>query len=162
MSGEVRQRRFIANYLNVGKDAEKNVLLGTGAKTLDESPSAQAGSKRYVNSKSATQRINGYEWTSPFELDQIRSEDAVDFICNIGEKQLTGGDAETEYTIVDLDKKVGDTGKQFQARRLTVAIQVEEFSSEDGEVFCNGNLLGVSDLTFGVFDTADNTFTPGE
>ena len=53
-------------YINVaasGVSAATYELLGFGVTQLDDSPSAQTTSKRYVNQKSATQSIGSYEWT---------------------------------------------------------------------------------------------------
>jgi len=100
----VKQRRSVANYLDIGLDSSTFVLLGAGFTELNESPSAQTASKRYVNDKSETKSIVGYDWSTSFNTDQMRDEDAVEYICNIGEMQLTGTDAEADYVIVDLDK----------------------------------------------------------
>ena len=97
----IRKRKVQANYLKVGETFE---LLGTGFTELNESPSAQTTSKRYVNQSSAKQSVTGYEWGTSFNADQIVSEKAIEYIRNIGEMQLTGADTETEYIIVDLDK----------------------------------------------------------
>nr|DAD89765.1 MAG TPA: hypothetical protein [Siphoviridae sp. ctWDo30] len=155
----IKQRRNIADYLNVGTDTEKYAFMGTGFTDLNESPSAQTSSKKYINSKSATKAINGYDWSAPFTTDQIRTEEAIEFICNIGEKELLGADAETEYVKVDLDKKVGASGTEYEARKRRVAIEVSEFSNNDGEMQASGNLLGISDWEFGKFDTTTKAFT---
>lgn len=162
----VRQRRMQANYLNVAESgaAEPNyVLMGAGFTELNESPSAQTASKRYVNDKSASQSIVGYEWSTAYTTDQIRDQEAVDFICGIGENQLTGADTETDYVIVDLDKPVTGEGitNTFQARKIRVAIEVADFGDEDGEMTAEGNLLGVGDLVKGTFNTETKTFTVG-
>ena len=104
----IRQRRMQANYLDCGgtNKSPNFSLLGVGAKTLDESPAAQTKSRKYVCDKSATKSISGYDWTTAFEVDQIRDQDALNYIINIGEKQLVGADAETDYVIVDLDQPV--------------------------------------------------------
>ena len=92
----VKQRHMQADYLNVAPGAEDEfVLMGAGFKTLDESPAAQTSSTRYINDKSASKSINGYDWTTAFDIDQIKDEKAVEFICKIGKEQLTGEDAET-------------------------------------------------------------------
>ena len=51
-------------YLDVsgGASQAQYALLGFGVTQLDDSPSAQTSSKRYVNQKSATQTIGSYEW----------------------------------------------------------------------------------------------------
>lgn len=54
----VRKRKIQANYLKIKEGFE---LLGTGFNELNESPSAQTTSKRYINQSSSTQSITGYE-----------------------------------------------------------------------------------------------------
>ena len=46
----VKKRRRIANYLNISKAAEAEyVFMGTGYKSLEETPAAQTSSTRYIN-----------------------------------------------------------------------------------------------------------------
>jgi len=137
--------------------AEAFELLGTGFTELNESPSAQTSSKRYINQSSATQSVTGYEWGTSFNADQIVSENAIEYIRNIGEMQLTSGDTETEYVIVDLDQAAVTTG--FRARKFMVAIAVDSFDDNDGELGISGNFLGLSDPVLGTFDTTLKTFT---
>ena len=94
----IRKRKVQANYMKVDEAFE---LLGTGFTELNESPSAQTTSKRYINQSSASQSVTGYEWSSSFNTDQINSEKAIEYIRDIGEMQKAGDDAETEYLIVD-------------------------------------------------------------
>ena len=117
----IRKRSIQANYLKVNDMFE---LLGTGFTELNESPSAQTANKRYINQVSATQSITGYEWSTSFNTDQIASDKAIGYIRNIGEMLLTGADTETEYIIVDLDKKASEENK-FRARKFKVAIAVD-------------------------------------
>jgi hypothetical protein len=156
----VRQRNIQANYLNVGVEVEEYVLMGAGFTDLNETPAAQTTSKKYVNDKSATKSITGYDWSTPYTTDQIREQKAIDFICNIGEMQLSGSKAETDYIIVDLDKTVGSTANVFKARKFRVAIEVAEFGAEDGVMTASGNLLGIGDVVAGTFDTSTKKFVP--
>lgn len=78
---------------------------------------------------------------------------------NIGENQLVGEDAETEYVIVDLDQKEGSTGTSYHARKFNVAVEVASFTNDDGEMGCTGNFLGKGDPIEGTFDTSTKTFT---
>ncbi len=161
MSNPIRQRRMQANYLKVPNET-KPQLLGVGAKTLDENPAAQTKSRRYICDKSATKSVAGYDWSTAFDIDQIRSQKAIDFIVSIGENQLIGEDAETEYYIVDLDKpntaeEASDTS--FHARKVDVAIEVASFTNDDDEMGCTGNLLAKGDPVEGFFDTDTGVFT---
>lgn len=156
----IRPRRKQANYLNIGGETSNYELLGRGFTELNESPSAQTTSKRYINMASATQSVTGYEASWGFSTDQIWSEPAVAFICSIGEERKTGADAEADMVIVDLDRPAeeGSTTK-FHARKQRVAVAVSDFGDEDGEMTCEGDLLGVGDLVIGTFDTSARTFT---
>lgn len=156
----IRQRRIQANYLKVGAKYE---FLGTGFSTLDEKPSPKTTSKRYINDASASQSITSYEWSSDFEADQIQSDKAIEYIVNIGEMCKTGADAETEYLIVDLDKEAQTAG--YRARKFKVAIQVDSFDNNDGELQAKGSFLGLGDPILGTVtidsDTKEVAFTEG-
>ena len=158
---KVRQRRVQANYLNTapGEDNPVFSFLGAGVKTLDENPSAQSKSRRYINDKSATKSVNGYDWSAPFDADQIRSQAAIAFLCDIGEKQKIGEDAETQYVIVDLDQPIADKEDTFHARKIDVAIEVASFPNDDGEMGVSGNFLGQGDMIEGEFNTTTKVFT---
>ena len=159
MGEVIRQRRMQANYLDCGTAEAPNFqLLGVGTKTLDENPSAQTKSRKYVCDKSATKSISGYDWSSAFDIDQIRTQAAINYIVNIGEHQKVGEDAETDYVIVDLDQK-NDDGT-YHARKFGIAIEVASFTNDDGEMGCTGNFLGKGDPIEGSFDTKTKTFTP--
>lgn len=153
---EIRKRKIQANYLKVGETFE---LLGTGFTELNESPSAQTTSKRYINQSSASQSITGYEWSTSFNADQIVSEKAIEYIREIGEMQKTGEETETEYIIVDLDKEAQTAG--YRARKFNIAIAVDSFDDNDGELGISGNFLGQSDPVEGTFDTSAKTFKDG-
>lgn len=150
----IRKRKIQANYLKIGEAFE---LLGTGFTDLNESPSAKTISKRYINQSSASQSVTGYEWKTDFSADQIVSEKAIEYIRNIGELQKTGPDTEADYLIVDLDKPAATAG--FRARKIKVAIAVDSFDDNDGDLGIKGSFLGISDPVEGTFDTTTKTFT---
>ena len=161
-TGSVEQRYQQPDYLDVtgGSGTPQFELLGFGVTQLDNSPSAQTTSKRYVNQKSATQRIGSYEWSAPLEFDLIRSEAALAFIADIGENEKTGADAETLYVKVYLNKPVEEQANQFEAKQRRVAVELADFADNDGEIQGSGNLIAVSDWVNGTFDTSTKTFTP--
>lgn len=153
----VRKRKIQANYLEVAGSFE---LLGTGFTELNESPSAQTTSKRYINQSSASQSITGYEWKSDYTADQINSEKAIEYIREIGEMQKTGSDTEANYLIVDLDKPASTEGG-YRARKIKVAISVDSFEDNDGDLGVTGSFLGISDPIEGTFNTITKKFTKG-
>lgn len=157
----VEQRYQQPDYIDVseGSGTPQYELLGFGVTQLDNSPSAQTTSKRYVNQKSATQSIGSYEWTAPLEFDLIRSEKAIEFIADIGENEKTGVDAETLYVKVFLNKPVESKQNTYEARQRRVAVEVADFADNDGEIQGSGNLLGKTDWVKGEFNTKTKTFT---
>lgn len=158
----VKQRRKQANYLNVsvGGSSATYELMGAGFIDLNEAPAAQTSSKKYITDKSATKAIIGYDWSTAFTADIIPSEAAIKYIIGIAEKQAVGADAETDYVIVDLDSQAEPVvAGSYKARKIKVAIEVATFGSEDGEMTCEGNLLGVGDFVEGTFDIKTKTFT---
>lgn len=158
----VEQRYQQPDYIDVsgGSGAPQFELLGFGVTQLDSSPSAQTTSKRYVNQKSATQSIGSYEWTAPLEFDLIRSEAAIAYIADIGENEKTGVDAETLYVKVYMNKPVASKQNTFEAKQRRVAVEIADFSDNDGEIQGSGNLLGKTDWVNGEFNTETKTFTP--
>lgn len=153
----IRKRIKQANYLKVDGAFE---FLGFSFTNLTEKPSPKTSSKRYVGNASATQSISNYEWSTDFEGDQIESDVAVEYIRNIGEMCLTGADAESEYLVVDMDKP-GTTEGTYRVRKFVVAIQVDEFGDNDGELQLSGSFLGKGDPVLGTFKKSDKTFTEG-
>lgn len=153
----IRKRKIQANYLEINKVYE---FLGTGFTELNESPGAQTTTKRYINQASASQSITGYEWTSSFTADQIENEKAIEYIREIGEMNKLGADTETDYLIVDLDKP-GTSPNTFRARKRKIAISVDSFADNDGELGMSGSFLGISDPVEGTFNTQDKTFKEG-
>lgn len=161
MSGSVKERRDFADYLNVGTtETPEYELMGAGFSQLDESPSAQTSSKRYVNDANATKRVTSYDDSFPYTTDMIRSEKAVDFICEIGELRKTGVGAETDYVRVDLGKLVSGGTGEFEARKFRVAVEVANFTDNDGEMSADGNLLPIGSMVVGKFNKETKTFTP--
>lgn len=153
-----KARNMEADYLNVGTGKEeKYVLMGFGFTKIDDAPSAQVKSRRYVNDKGESKSIGSYDWNASYELELIEEEEAINFIVDIGRREKIGAEAETDYVKVDLAGTKGANG--YPARKRKVAIEVAEFTDSDGEITGSGNLLGKSDWEFGFFDTQSKTFT---
>lgn len=161
MSNETIQRYLIGDYLNVSDtETPKYELMGVGFNTLDEEMGAQTDSKTYVNEKSATTTIKGYESKFPFESDLIKSQDAVMALYNVGRNHLTGADAQKDYVRVDLYNPVSGQKTIYPARKFLVSIEVSSAKGKGGEnITLSGNLNVVGDFEEGYFDTSTKTFT---
>lgn len=159
---KVVQRHQFADYLNVAAaDAEAPDfrLMGTGFTTLNESPSAQTNSKKYVNEKSSTTTITSYETQFPFESDLISDEICVTALYDVARDHKVGSDAMKDYVRVELWRPVEGSTTEFHARQFVVSVEVSEVSGET-DMNVNGNLNAVGDPIDGTFNTQTRTFTP--
>lgn len=160
-SRNVLKRHQFADYLNTGTaDKPGFVLMGTGFKTLDESPGAKTESKKYVNEKASSKSVTGYETVFPFTSDFIKEQEAVLALYNVGRNHCTGSDAEFEYVRVELWNAAEGRTNEFAARKFVVSAEVSSISGEN-DMEVSGNLNAVGDFVEGTFNTESRTFTPG-
>lgn len=158
-------RYQIADYLETKAAADGgagavNSLMGLGFLTLDENPSAKVETTAYINNRSASGTITGYETVFPFDTQLISDEEAVKFIYEIARNQKTGSEAETYYYRVDLFNGTG-TNTSYPARRFKVAVEVTGITGAGTEIVrVAGNLHQVGDFTPGTFDVETKTFAP--
>lgn len=154
----------VADYLGTGKSGTEGfALMGLGFNTLDENPNAQKDSKTYINQKSQTSSIKGYQPTFAFDSDLISDEAAVMALYDIGRNQKTGADAERDYARVELFKPIAEKENTFAARKFKVAVEISSISGEGGGVMkVTGNLNSVGDFIDGEFNTTTRTFTPAD
>lgn len=154
-------RYQIADYLSPvpGENgSESYALMGAGFSSLDENPSATVDKTAFINDKSASGSITGYEVTFPFDTQLIYDEAAIAQIYDIARNQRTGGEAEAYYVRVELFK--GESGTAFPARRFKVAVEVTSVSGAGTEIVrVAGNLHQVGNFEDGTFDTSTKAFT---
>ena len=161
MANETVQRYMIGDYLECGSDSSKAYeLMGAGFNTLDESPGAQSDSKTYINDKSASSNVKGYQTVFAFESDMIKSEKAVMELYKVGRNHLTGADAQKNYVRVDLYDPVAEHENLYRARKFLISVEVADCKGSGGEtIVVSGNLNAVGDPVEGYFDTSTKTFT---
>lgn len=158
MADTIMRHQF-ADYLGVG-DTPTFELMGIGFNSLNESPNAQTDGKTYINQKSQSNYIKGYQTQFPFDTDLISSEAAVMELYEIGRNQKTGADAERDYVRVELFQPVASKENTFKARKFKVAVAVSGVEGDGGEtVRVTGNLEGVGDFVDGEFNTTTKAFT---
>jgi len=154
-------RHQIADYLNIGTKEEQDYhLMGVGFNTIDESKNPTVDSKTYVNQKSATKTITGYETSFSFDSDLIKDEATVMDLYAIGTEEKTGSDAERDYIRVELFTPISAKENTFKAYKRRVAVECSDVSGGGGEtVVVKGNLNAVGDVIIGEFNTETKQFT---
>lgn len=152
-------RYMVADYLNTGTaESESYSLMGSGFSALDENPNAKVDTTAYINDKSATGSITGYENKFAFDTQFISDEAAIKFIYDIARNQKTGEDAETEYVRVDLYDTAASGA--YPARKFKVAVEVTGITGAGTEIMkVAGNLHQVGDFVEGAFNPTTKAFT---
>ena len=159
MKKEVTQRHEIADYINVCTNTYKKfVLMGAGFTALGESPNAQTKTKKYINEKASTTNVNSYQPQFDFEADQIKEDEAVQYIYGVGRNEKIGSDCITQYVRVELWNPVEGEDNTFTARMFNVAVVVSKMDGEDDQVI-SGSLNAQGDFIDGTFNTKTRTFT---
>lgn len=150
------QRHHISDFLKV---EDSFVPMGTGFNSLNESPNSQVDTKTYINEKSASSTVKGYQTEFSFDSDLITDEKAIMKLYEVGRNQLTGTDAEAEYLRIDLFSEYEKSGPEgtltkvpgtYKARLFNVTIQVDSNEGAGGEnVKVSGILKGNGTPIFG-------------
>lgn len=155
-------RYQIADYLMVGDAYE---LMGTGFTSLNESPSAQTDSVTYINERTSSADVTGYETEFGYESHHIPSQAAITALWKDGRNHNTGADAQHEYIRVDLYNPVGEATTEsavYTARKFIVSNEVSDYEGDGGEkVTVSGTLHAVGDPILGSFDVVTKKFTEG-
>lgn len=157
-------RHQIADYLNVSSSSttEEYALCGVGFDTLDENPNAQIDKKAYINDRSATSVVKGYEAQFPFSTDLMKDQRTVMAIYDIARNQKVGGEAELDYVRVELFEPVSGKDNTFKARKFRVSVEVSSIKGSGAEIIkIDGNFNNVGSFIDGEFSTTTKTFTEG-
>lgn len=152
-------RYQVADYLNTAVSGDPDyALMGVGFNTLDENPAAKVDKTAYINDKSASGSITGYENTFPFDTQLISDDAAIAFIYDVARNQKTGSDAETDYVRVELFEDA--VSGAYPARKFRVAVEVTGITGQGTEIMkVAGNLHQVGDFTDGTFNPTTKAFT---
>ena len=151
-----------ADYLNTAADNETATwsLMGTGYKTLDESPSPQVDKEAFICDKVKSASINGYELSFAFDGYLMKDEATIQSLYKVGHDQKTGTEAERDYVRVDLWNSVTGSANTYKARKFRVAVEVTDCSAEGAKpIGVKGNLNQVGNMTPGTFNTSTKVFT---
>lgn len=133
-------------------------LMGTGFTTLDENPAAKVEKTPYINDKSASGTITGYENSFAFDTQMISDDAAISFLYDIARNQKTGSDAETDYIRVDLYKD--EASGAYPARKFRVCVEVTGITGAGTEIVkVAGNLHQVGNFVEGTFNPSTKAFT---
>ena len=158
----VIQRHQYADYLNVTPElAPAWKLMGTGFTKLDESPGAQTETSKYVNEPTSSTYVASYETEFGFDAEQVKDEDAIDYIYDVAALHKTGIEAMTQYLRVELFNPVSGSANTFRARRFTVSIAVDDIEGETKQTM-SGTLACVGDPVPGEFNTKTLVFAPDD
>ncbi len=92
-------------------------------------------------------------WQEGFSTNEFKSKKADDFIRNIGELHKIGSDAESEYLLVNLNKKINENEYETVKRNVAIAVETISYNGTHG-TFYNGQgdpVRGIFNIQTGIF-----------
>lgn len=148
-----------AHYLGVPSGSTETIyLLGSGIKSLNQSPSPKTTSDAYINDRNASPSITGYDNKFNVDYDDIVDDQAVQALQAIGKEQIIGADAEFNYYRVDLIA-TPDEGEYPAYRYRVVCVPGDESNESVSVVSASCTLQQVGDMSKGTFNLSTKTFT---
>lgn len=154
--GTTTMRHNQVFYIKGGKIGDKYTLMSVFTDNT-EKPSAETTEKKYTVNKTKTKNVTSYGWQTDFTADMIKEDAVIADFVDIGRTMKVGQDANRTLCIVELDEPTGSGS--YYARELPVAVVIDEFGDNDGEMQVSGNLAARADVVEGSFDIKTQTFT---
>lgn len=157
--GATTMRHNQVFYIKGGKIGDTYTLMAVFTDNT-EKPSAETTEKKYTVNKTKTKNVTSYGWQVDFTADMIKDDGVIADFVDIGRTMKVGPDANRTLCIVDLDEP-SETAGSYYAREIPVAVVIDEFGDNDGEMQVSGSLAARADVTEGSFAISTTTFTAG-
>lgn len=149
-----------AHYFDIGTTETPNIVLGGVITQLDESSNPTESSKQYIQQKSKTNKVTGFDDEFPITQDLVKGDEVSEHFYKIFRDRLKGEEAQVVHYIVELWNET-ETAGTYKCRKQTQTVVITDKTANPGEqISFNGSLKSVSDFVDGTFKTADKTFTP--
>ena len=118
-----------------------------GFKTLSDNASPEEYVRKYVDRKSQTVDVVGYNTTMDFELDRYVGNEVHDDIVNLFEKKVVGTAARRSIYYVDFTQPEGEG---FRAVKVTCSVIMSGKGAGTEAMTYTGALKGAEEPVFGV------------
>lgn len=155
--GATTMRHNQVGYIKGGKVGDTYTLMAVFTENT-EKPAAETSEKKYTVNKTKTKSVTNYSWEMSFTADMIKDDAVIADFVDIGRTMKVGADANRTLCVVDLDEP-SETEGSYYAREIPVAVVIDEFGNNDGEMTVSGSLAARADVTEGAFDISTQTFT---
>lgn len=124
-----------------------DIIRMEGFKSLNENVSPEEYSRKYVDRKSQTVDVVGYNTVMDFELDRFVGNEVHDDIVNLHEKKIVGTKARRNIYYVDFTQPEGDG---YRAVKVTCSVIMSGKGATTEAMTYTGALKGASEPVFGI------------
>ena len=135
--------------------------LGGVITELSESSNPKESEKHYIDKKSGTTKVTGYNNEFPITMDMVKGDAVFDDFYQLFYDRKTGDDLLRDHVIVNLwELNAPETPNVYKARKITQTVEITECNGAAGEQKQIAGSLKGGDFVYGTFDTSTKTFTP--
>ena len=135
--------------------------LGGVITELSESSNPKESEKHYIDKKSGTTKVTGYNNEFPITMDMVKGDAVFDDFYQLFYDRKTGDDLLRDHVIVNLwELNSPETPNVYKARKITQTVEITECNGPAGEQKQIAGSLKGGDFVYGTFDTSTKTFTP--
>ena len=154
-------RNLIREYYGIPSgDTLTYHYVNAGFVKCNEENNPKVDKATFVGDANATCAITGYENGWRFEAQYMQGDPVVDDLIAIARGQLTGGACERALVSVDMTAPVEGRTGVYAARRAQIAVEAGAPAGDPRSVLkLEGELHQTGDLTVGVFDVTQRSFT---
>ena len=154
-------RNLIREYYGIPDGAVTAYhYVNAGFVKCNEENSPKVDKATFVGDVNATCTVTGYENGWQFEAQYVQADPVVEDLIAIARGQKTGADCERALVSVDMTAPVAGQSGVYAARRAQIAVEANAPVGEPRAVLkLEGEFHQTGDLTAGVFDVLQRTFT---
>jgi hypothetical protein len=154
------KRSQVKTFMNVTPDATATYELlsdGVTTGTINYNPSVTT--ETYIGDDNATIDVETYAPNMPIEASAKSGDAVFEFVDGLRKSRATLSDAQTDVVNVWLYET--PTAGEYPAEKQIVSIQIDSFGGDGGTAAkLNFTINYIGDPIPGMFDPADNSFTP--
>jgi len=140
-------------FMEVEKDGALVYKRMTGFTEFSISKNPKEYSRKYIDEDMERSEVVGYSPTISYKFDTDPENLVHQYLCNVGDRELLGNDAECNIVIVDLSKKKENGEAEAFLRKFSI---IPENEGDDKDTYTvSGSFKAAGTKKFGVATTED-------
>lgn len=156
-------RNLIREYYGIPTgEAYTYHYVNAGFVKCDEENNPKVDKTAFVGDVNATCAVTGYENSWKYEAQYLKGDPVVDDLAAVAREQRIGSGCERMLVSVDMTAPVAGQTGVYSARRAAIAVEAAPPAGDPKSIVkLEGAFHQNGDLTLGMFDVTQKTFTAG-